>query len=225
MDNPVSNNNDRRADDVDCPAEGSSPKPVNTIARRRLLKGAMAAAPAVFTLQSGAARAATSNLRCLTNRPDFSPEKDHVHVGYNKDQSETPNWQRSRVSGLKVTNPNGKNAKLVEISQNYAIDKQYRDKYGRTWVSFTLNDGTTSGYVLDGQQNDIRIHDIYNSYHRDYFFTLNKNVDRYQVFAVDQNGDYIGGLDKGNPVTVSCWTSFATADSGNSGGSWLNYWW
>ena len=219
MDDPVANNQHPRISD-DARDDQSS---ASALSRRRLLKGAMAAVPAVVTLQSGAARANVSALHCVSRSPEFQPTTHKLHVNANKDSSEQPDWMRGRVSGIKVRNKTGaKTYSLIEAPEVYSFNKQYHDQFGRTWLSIQIEN--ESGYVLDGNQHSSWLFQPYSTYHQENFFLKIKNVDRYKVVSVDEHGNYVNSHTKGSAVTASCWTSFTVSDSSN-GGSLTNYFW
>ena len=214
-------------DQQHAPSNGTSDqKSANSsaLARRRLLKGAMAATPAVFTLQSGAARAAMSNLQCLAHPPKFNSKEHGVHVSRWTDDGEKPNWKRDKIYGIKVKNAKRQSHYLVEVEQYYNYNKTFEDEYGRKWIAVKV--GYDWGYVLDGKQHSNWLWQPYSDYHKTYFFKKRKDVNRYKVVSVDKKGNYVKSHKKGNPVTLSCWTSFASPKSGGKGGGgWGWGWW
>ena len=179
------------------------------LARRRLLKGAMAASPAVFTLQSGAARAALSNAQCLANPPAFSKQQHGIHVNQWTDNVESPNWKREPTNGIEVGNQLGQTNTLIPDGSSGA-QQRFQDPLGNAWVSAQTQNGLL-GYVLDGRQHDAQLQDTNSSYFKQNFYLQRGSVTRYKVVTVDNKGNYVKSSAQGNPVTLSCWTSFTTA--------------
>ena len=231
MDDPVANNSNQHDDG---PRETSVQKPSDALSRRRLLKGAMAAAPAVFTLQSGAARAAVSGYQaCYEKMPEFNPSSQYgYHINKNKysieSESATKWVRREEHSGMKIVNPapmTGMKARYWLLpSETSSMGSEYMDQKGNTWVhvlSGSNPHGTGDGYVLKEKL-------LWLPESPALLYTLDKSyLTRYRVVAVDDYGNLQPmGTHGTNPVTVSCWTSFMSTDSGGgTGGSWWNYWW
>ncbi len=208
MDDATNNRNDQLQNDGSQHTVSKTTNTSEALTRRRLVKGAMAAAPAIFTLQSGAARAAVSNLQCLVDQPTFTPKTNFVHVPESLHNAESPEWVRSKVSGFIVENGKWRKIALIPESTGIYSGMEYHDKKGNTWVA-KLVDGI-QGFVKEAKKDDPRLLDPASDFYKKQFYLIQQsNVDRFKIVHVDMNGNYVASSSTGNPVTVSCWTSFA----------------
>lgn len=106
----------------------AGPSPV----RRRLLLGAGAIVPSVYTLTSGATVAVASNLKCWANQPASAP---------NRFTAGDDGWYRSQVYDGKF---GSEKAHCVSSPQSACVDSSGKAKDGSVWM---VDDGSrvTSG--------------------------------------------------------------------------------
>jgi len=211
MDELTKNTSYQHHSDANHPTMNKITNTSDILARRRLMKVAVAAAPAIFTLQSGAARAAISNMECLTKSPKYKATKDLVHVTKLQDDVENPNWVRSEINGVIVQNGERKKKKyaLVPLDSGPSLNRKYQDEKGDKWLALFDKDGAL-GYVKDKDKNKKHVLDPGSKKHKKHFFTQQMDVKRFKLVYVDKEGRYATSDKHGyHPVTTSCWASFA----------------
>jgi hypothetical protein len=163
-------------------------------ARRRLMRGAFAA-PAVMTVWSGAALAATSsNLRCLTNQiatpvfPGVTTAPD-------------PSYPRVQLAELR---PNGANAVSTFYVNGATVaglkkSLSYTLTTGKWQVFYLASNTDVNGLILTDEPSG-----------KGGSSTYIAESGRYAVLRFDANGDVVGvgaGPTGTSAVAASCWSS------------------
>jgi hypothetical protein len=166
-------------------------------ARRRLMRGAFAA-PAVMTVWSGAALAASSsNLRCLTNqiaKPVFPGVTTAPDSSY-------PSYPRVQLAELR---PNGANAVSTFYVNGATVatlkkSPSYTLTTGKWQVFYLASNTDVNGPILTDQPTG-------NGGSSSYI----ANSGKYAVLRFDANGDVVGvgaGPTGTSAVAASCWSS------------------
>lgn len=170
--------------------------------RRRILKGA-ALTPAIFTLHSGAANAAISNLRCLENRKSGEqPEKLFTLTKNSK-------WHT-------WTMKSGSVHVVKKVSVNEILNE-----FGETETQIVSSTGASAIVIVDyrykgyrdaGGARYTRVNVAGNSLFKKggYYYQVLKHRPAYTYVYVDDDGRVKGtGPDKKKymAVTKSCWHS------------------
>jgi hypothetical protein len=164
-------------------------------ARRRLMRGAFAA-PAVMTVWSGAALAATSsNLRCVINQiatPVFPGVTTAPDASYPRVQ--LAELRPNGANAVSTFYVNGATVASLKKSPSYTLTT------GKWQVFYLASNTDVNGPILTAQPTG-------NGGSSSYI----ANSGRYAVLRFDANGDVVGvgaGPAGTSAVAASCWSSF-----------------
>ena len=179
--------------------------------RRRLIKGAAAAAPGIFTLYSGNAQAMASTYQCIQRtRNVFTGDQEHAGEGHGADGfvrlAEGPGIRVVRPS---LTNP-VEERWLIEVDGAF-FEAGQGQQTGASWNE-VLN-GSDQWLVSAGSNNTRKFREPGSNLQ---FFEDVSQPPTVQVLAcVDDNGNVVSASpqrcdDLGlTPTSGSCWASFA----------------
>jgi hypothetical protein len=177
-------------------ADGVTPSAVGPqTARRRLMLGAAAALPSVFTLSSGAQAAAASSARCLAQD---NPSRDNpIDFRIRNDTSKAPALTMDRDEWLRKQvyygRSNGGPAYCAMDKQSACIDPNNRALAAKGSVWIVNGERVTVGQ----QQDTIR--------------QISSGPQAYALVYVDERGTTAtldpGTMKQVQPIKETCWTS------------------
>lgn len=167
------------------PPSNAAVRPPPANARRRLLRGGFAA-PAVLTLCSGSALAASSSLRCVATQA-ATPATAPV-------SSSTDSWVRVQLwTKGSSNNYFVKGADLVALKPPSTSTTSY---LGATqWQAFDVTNNTAG--AIEGPRSGMQL----------------SSPAKYAAIRVDANGNIvgIGSTGGGTAIAGTCWLSFVIA--------------
>jgi hypothetical protein len=196
-------------------SEGKKPagEPAASVSqkRRRLIKGAAAAAPGIFTLYSGNAQAMASTYQCIARTRDaFTGDQEYAGEGHGADGF----VRLAEGPGIRVVRPSLSNPReerwLIEVDGAF-FEAGQEQQTGASWNK-VLN-GDQAWLVVPGPINPRRFREPGTNLQ---FVEDVSQPPTVQVLAcVDDNGNVVSANpqhcdDLGlTPTSGSCWASFA----------------
>jgi len=202
-------------------------------ARRRFLKQAVAASPAVFTLFHGAARAQASAYQCIAKDAQlFEDEGGKRAIRLHRRTTQTDGWARMNIQGIQFErlDANGDGTGTVRVLLPYVggtgtADPQLNYWYTQAWVQWEYLEGNSESHdpadilKLSNGAKYRSVGSMYDQGDKVVWVQTAREMGAGLV-CVDDDGDFVSvsnpseddagicAVGTGNPITTSCWGSF-----------------